>query len=514
MRTDVDKVQAVNDSADSNRVLVKELQITGAQSIAAEELLRISGFVPGSAYSLSELRGLAAKITAYYRSQGFFLTQTYLPTQDATEGLVRLAVVEGQYGHISLQNRSALSDGVAHAMLNGLHSGDAVTSAGLDRSILLLSDLPGVLVKSVMGPGAAVGSTNLSIDLTPGARVSGGLEADNQGNRYTGSNRFGANITINEPTGLGDVATARVLTSGQGLAYGRVSYQMQLGSVSAGLAYTDMTYQLGEEFASTQSSGTARIAGVYASYPFIRSRTGNLSLQLSYDNKDLSDKTGSGPLGSTSDKTAQDSTASLKGDFHDSWGNGFNNYMLSWTRGDIHLQNPAVVAIDSVTAQSGGTFDKLVYGFTRQQDLTANTALYVSIYGQLASKNLDASEKISLGGAGGVRAYPSGEATGDEGLVMTLETRTRWAPWGASLPGQLQWIAFVDAGMVTLNKKPWDINNPPNSRKLNGAGFGLNYVSTGNWMVKASCAFKLGDEVAVSAPDAASRIWLQANKAF
>lgn len=204
----------------------------------------------------------------------------------------------------------------------------------------------------------------------------------------------------------------------------------------------------------------------------------------------------------------------MKGDFRDAMGNGFSNYMLSWTRGHVSLHNPEVLALDAISAQSNGTFDKLVYGITRQQEIAGSTGLYLSAYGQLASKNLDASEKVSIGGAGGVRAFPPGEATGDEGVVLTLESRTRLPSPTESLRGQLQWVCFVDTGEVSLNKNPWDIAGPTNRRRLSGAGMGLNFMGTSNWVVKASYAFKLGDEAATSAPDANGRFWLQANKVF
>lgn len=513
MRVERDSRPA-SENSDRSKVVVNVLQVTGAVSIAPGELMHVSGFVPGSQFTLAELRALASKITSHYRRLGYFLAQTYLPAQDITDGVVRLSVIEGQYGDIKVQNRSNVSDSVANSLLDGLKGADAVTSAALERRILMLSDLPGINVKSVLTPGTSTGYTDLLVDIAPGQRVSGGMEADNQGNRYTGANRVGASININELTGLGDVASARVLTSGEGLAYARASYQLQAGTVNVGLAYTAMRYELGGEFASTQSSGTARIGSFFAGYPLIRARRGNLNAQWSFDKKDFSDRAGSGTSGSNSDKSAQASTVSLRGDFRDSVGNGFSNYLLSWTRGTITLQNPVVLAIDASSAQSNGTFDKVVYGITRQQEITGATGLYVSMYGQLAAKNLDASEKISLGGAGGVRAFPSGEATGDEGILMTLETRTRLSGLPESLSGQLQLIGFVDVGEVSLNKNPWDIASSHNRRRLSGAGLGLNFVSSSHLMVKATWAFKLGDESATSAPDAAGRFWLQINKIF
>jgi hemolysin activation/secretion protein len=499
---------------ETRSVVVKALQVTGARSIAAPDLIRVSGFTPGNAFTLSELRKLAARMTAHYRNLGYLLAQTYLPAQDVTDGVVQLTVVEGQYGQIKIQNRSRLSDSVASSILEGLNRTDAVTQAALERRVLMLSDLPGIGVRSVLSPGTSVGTSDLLVDITPGQRVDGAVEADNQGNRYTGTNRVGANITVNEPTGLGDAATARVLTSGEGLAYARVAYQAQAGKVNLGVAYTSMRYALGGEFASTQSSGTARIQSVFASYPLIRSRNQNLSVQWSMDNKEFADQTGMGSSSTQSDKTSEVRTLGLKGDFRDSVGNGLNNYMLSWTRGHVSLRNPELLALDAISAQSNGMFDKVVYGITRQQEITGSTGLYLSAYGQWASKNLDASEKISIGGAGGVRAFPPGEATGDEGVVLTLESRTRLPSPSESVLGRLQWVCFVDAGEVNLNKYPWEMAGPTSRRRLSGAGMGLNFLGTGNWVLKVSYAFKLGDEAATSAPDASGRFWLQANKVF
>ena len=503
-------------SADTNTVAVKELQFTGATSIAEAELNRVSGFAAGGRYTVTDLRTMASKITSYYRSLGYFLAQTYLPAQDITEGVVRLTVVEGRYGQINLRNRSGLSDAAANTLLEGLKGVNAVSESALERRLLMLSDLPGINVKSVLTPGTAFGSTDLLVDITPSQPISGSVEADNQGNSYTGSNRIGASININEPTGMGDVATARLLTSGEGLAYGRASYQALIGGVNVGLAYTTLQYKLGGEFASTQSSGTARIGGLYVNYPLIRSRNRNLSAMWSMDNKEFSDRSENSSPASGVDKNAQISSAGLRGDFRDAMGNGFSSYSLAWTRGSINLQDPIALRIDSLTAQSNGTFEKITLALAHQSAVTVGSDLFVSVNAQWASKNLDASEKISLGGPGGVRAYPSGEATGDEGVLLTLESRIGLPSLTESLSGQVQLIGFVDAGTVTLNKNPWDTiaSSNSNRRVLTGGGFGFSYIGARNLMIKAYCAFKLGGEVATSAPDAPGRFWLQMNRTF
>jgi hemolysin activation/secretion protein len=211
------------------KIVVKRLSVSGARAYPEAELLAVTGFAAGSELSLADLRTMAAKIAAFYHRNGYFLAQAYLPEQDIKDGAVTIAVLDGRYGRVTLRNDSGVSDGVANRLLSGLNSGDLVAAEPLENRLLLLSDLPGVQVKSTLVPGASVGASDLIVDLTPGQRVSGSIDADNAGNRYTGTNRIGATVNLNDPTGHGDVATLRVLGSGSGLKYARIAYQVQFG---------------------------------------------------------------------------------------------------------------------------------------------------------------------------------------------------------------------------------------------------------------------------------------------
>lgn len=493
------------------KIPVRRLALEGVRSLDGAELLRVSGFVAGRSYSIGELRELAERVTAHYRSLGYFLAQTYLPAQDVTEGVVRLQVVEGQYGTVRLQNDSRLRDASAWRILDDLKSSNAVTDEDLERRLLLLSDLPGVQARSVLTRGATPGTTDLVVELRPLAAVSGSVDADNEGNRYTGTNRLGASLSLNGLAGLGDLATVRWLGAGDGLSYGRASYQLSWGGLTTGVAYASLRYQLGAEFASTQANGSAEIGSVFLSYPLLRARLANLSVQLAYDDKRFSDAFGTLL---ESRKSVRETGLTLRGDARDSLGARSSQYSLTWTQGTLDLQDPMALQADAASARAQGGFDKLVFAWSGQQAVTASTNLLLSVTGQWASRNLDASEKFTLGGAQGVRAYPAGEASGDEGLLMTLESRTALAQLGAALGGKLQLLAFLDLGHVTVNKQPWDAGKSAATRTLGGAGLGLHYASPQNWMLRAVVAARQPDEAAVTEPDQSARFWLQASKLF
>jgi hemolysin activation/secretion protein len=157
----------------------------------------LTGFKPDTQLSLGDLRGMVSRITGHYRSAGYFLAQAYLPAQDIKDGVVTIAVIEGQYGKVAI--------------------------APLESRLLLLSDIPGVNVTSTLVPSASVGASDLVVDVAPGRRVTGSIDSDNAGNRYTGEYRVGATVNLNNSAGRGDVATLRVLTSGSGLNYARAS---------------------------------------------------------------------------------------------------------------------------------------------------------------------------------------------------------------------------------------------------------------------------------------------------
>lgn len=496
---------------DREKIVVQRLRVTGAKAYTEAELIAQTGFRPGSELSLSDLRSMAAKIAVFYQRNGYFVAQAYLPVQDIKDGVVTIAVIDGQYARVSLNNQSKVSDAVAYGLLSGINSGDPVTAAPLENRLLLLSDLPGVKVQSTLVPGEVAGTSDLIVGLTPGRSVDGSIDADNAGNRYTGTNRIGATVNINEPFGLGDVATVRAMTSGNGLNYVRGSYQLQLGKARVGVAYSGLRYELGQEFESLGANGTAQVASLFGSYPLIRSRSSNLYAGLAWDAKTFQDKVDT--TGTVLDKKANVLTMSLSGDYRERWGGGaFTSYSLALGSGEIDLQTPAMRAVDALTAQTNGHFSKLEFQAARLQSITESVSLSATIHGQIASKNLDVSEKMELGGMYAVRAYPEGEAYADEGYVLSLEARMLLPRSSGTWPGQLQLIGFVDTGSVTVNKNPWTVG--PNRRTLSAAGVGINWSETNNFMVRAYYAFKLGDEAATSGPDASGRFWIQAVKYF
>ncbi len=491
--------------------LVAQLRITGATIYSEAALLSISGFEPNSQMGLPDLQALAARITDYYQRNGYFVARAYVPEQDISAGTVKVVVLEGHYDKVEIRSSGRLSLKLQRTLLKEVRSGAAVSTAPLEEELLLLSDLPGVKLKSTLSPGSAVGTSDLLVKISDSSRVTGSIDADNQGSRYTGRQRLGATINLNEPTGQGDLFNVRVLSSDSGLSYGRLAYQLQLGRIRIGAAYSTLQYKLGQEFTSLKANGTARTTSVYASYPLLRSRDANLLAQGGYDAKAFRDRTDA--TTTVTDKKSSVWLGSLSGERHDGLGRGgVSAGTLNWTHGRLDIVSDAALAADRATAATQGHYSKFGLSALRQQALSNATTLVISATGQLAAKNLDNSEKFSLGGPNAVRAYPEGEAYGDSGYVLSLETRTMLPNFLETQPGTTQAIAFVDTGKVTLNATPWTATQ--NHRTLSGAGAALQWVAADGSSVKMTYAQKVGNAKATSVPDASQRVWLQVVKFF
>lgn len=498
-------------AADQSRILVNSLRVIHARVYSEAELIAVSGFQPQSELSLSDMNGLAARITDHYRRNGYFVARAYLPAQEISDGVVTLRVLEGEYGKVRLQNQSTLSDSLPDGILEGIEPGDPIAIAPLENRLLLLSDIPGVNVKSTLVPGSTPGTSDLIVDVLPGRSISGNVEADNAGNRYTGEYRVGGTVYFNNPTGHGDVLSLRVLTSGQGLKYGRVAYQTQFGKATVGVGYTAVNYRLGEEFESLGAHGTVRIGSIFGSYPLIRSRNSNLYAIAGYDAKTFQDRIDA--TSSVTDKKIGVWTIGLHGNVRDNlFGGGISTYAVALHAGEVDIITPSALAADAATARTNGSFNRVSFSAARLQSITSSLSFYASINGQLASKNLDVSEKLGLGGMYGVRAYPQGEGYGDEGYIVNLELRQRLPKFSENMPGQVHLVGFVDTGEVKINKNPWVAGD--NDRRLSGAGVGLTWEEYDNFAVRAYYARKLGNAASTSAPDRSGRFWAQVVKYF
>jgi hemolysin activation/secretion protein len=315
-------------------------------------------------------------------------------------------------------------------------------------------------------------------------------------------------ITINNVTGFGE-STSISGTFSAGLQYGRAAITVPVGlwGTRIGGAYSALTYKLRGDFKDLQSHGDAYVTSAYVLQPLVRSRNFNLYANLEYDFREFEDRIDL--FGSREKKDADVAILSLTGDMRDNLlGGGLTGLTVSLYAGNLDIKTPEFRDVDSITAQTNGSYYKGLLNVWRQQNLIGDLSGYLAYTQQLASKNLDSSEDFILGGPYGVRSYPQGEAPADEAYLMTAELRYNLNRLLMQKAGNLELIGFIDYGKAHINKFLWDGADPNNTRYLSGSGLGLNWTLK-YFFLKASYAWKLGHEEATSASDHSGYGWLQ-----
>ena len=491
------------------KIPVKGFRITGIRAFAEGELIALVQDGVGHELTLDELNSLAQRITSFYRKNGYLLARAYIPAQTIRDGVVEIAVLEGRLGQVRLDNSSAVSASVLNSQLSPLESGQAVQGESLERQLLLMSDLPGVEVRSTLRPGASVGTSDLDVKVTGTERFTGSLDVDNYGDRFTGDLRAGITANVNNALGRGDLFSVRAIDSGPGFSYARFAWQTPLAGngLKAGTAWSDLHYRLQKDFAPLGAHGSAEVGTLWLSYPFLRSLRANLNGQLAYDHKTLDDRIDSNAI--VADRALDVWTLGVSAVRQDAFGGGgITDFTASLTAGHLNLGLGAAAFDQSaVGLHTQGNYGKVLYNIARLQRITTGLALYAAFSGQQASKNLDSSEKFSLGGAYGVRAYPVGEAAGDD--VWLANAELRWTPPGYQ---DVQLFAFVDSGGSRIRHSPL-ASDTNNERHLAGEGIGLAWGRFGNFALRAAIAWRWGP-LPNSDVDRVPRAWLQAVKYF
>ena len=489
--------------------LVKTMEISGNTAFDTQTLHALLAAEEGTSLTLPQLGQVVARITDYYRTHGYPLARAIVPAQTIEDGIVRIVVIEARYGQIELDNHSRIVDPLLQATLSPLQTGQVISDAPLDRSLLLLADIPGVAVIATLKPGEAVGTSDLQVDTTATPAVTGNVALDNDGNRYTGRARLGGTISLIDPARHGDVLSLTGLTSGD-MNYGSVSYESLLDGQGTRLggSYSALHYVLGDPLAALDGHGTAEIESVWVKHPFVRTATYNLYGQLQYDHKQLDDAIGAGDL--HTDRHLDNATASVSGDLRDTLGSGgVNTWSLGWTLGSVGFDDANARLADAASADTQGRFSVWNASFSRLQRLGASDALYLTIAGQLSNANLDPAEKMVAGGAYTVRAYDMGVLSGDTGVLASAEWRHEL---GVVWYGPLQLIAFADTEHVTIDHSARAAG--PNDATLSGAGVGFNWSWPGRWNAKAYVAAPLGPTPSLIDHNNSARVWLALSKGF
>jgi hemolysin activation/secretion protein len=476
---------------------VKRFTFEGNSLFTSEELQkRIANYLNRD-ISIEELKVAADDVALFYQEKGY-LVQTSIPEQDITEGIVKILVLEAKYGGIKLnlspEQNYHVNPSIVEKIIETYNpKNQPLNNKSLDRAILIADDLPGIKVNQSLEAGEVAGETTSKIQLKNESWVVGNASIDNFGSRATGHMRYLGIASILSPLKFGDKVDVTYLHS-LGSDYGRLSYNIPIGNygLRAGINGSALKYDvIANDIGKTKPKGTAKTFQIEASYPLYRTRSANLKLGTSFEKKYFKNEALNFDLeyALTNEYHINLFNVGLIGDTVNNWMlGGQTNVFLDFDFGRANFNDsPEGYRITTGINKISSNFNRVRVNAIQTQFIKDDLSMIIKFNGQLSDKNLDPSQKFYLGGAYGVRAYPTSEGSGSEGFIFNAELRKE-------LPRNFTLSGFYDFGYAkqyvdntTTLGNSITTGNTKNAFNLKGYGLSLSWAGpfrsnfTGLW---------------------------------
>lgn len=472
--------------------ILKDVTLEGSSVYKTKEIEPVYGDKVGKKISLADVYSIAANLTSKYRADGYILTQVVVPPQTISSGEVRLRVVEGKINGIRVEGPGAqgTNANIINQYVAKLKEKGVLRNADLEKTLLMINDLPGVTARSVLSPSKnVVGASDLTI-MVERDKLDGSVQLDNFGSRYLGMWEVLGGFNLNSFFGHNERITAQMAyaPSNQG-----VEAELLYGSLAAALPVgpygTTLEANLGKSYTNPGAGleqfdvlGKSYSNGVKVNQPIIRTRELNLSSSLGLDRRSTETK-------SNVDTFKNDDITSVRlgghVDYVDTlFSAAITNFNMELSRG-LDILGASKKGDDDLTRAAGNPeYTKLTADISRLERLTNDFSLMVAAKGQISSSALLSAEEFGLGGATGIgRGYDPSELVGEDGAAGSVELR--WAsPYNVSWLDNYSVYTFYDIGKV------WNDDATVSSQaqqSLASAGFGIraniNSVTHAGFMV-------------------------------
>ena len=475
--------------AEGVTVEVREIAFDGNEVISEDELRDVVKDFIGKTIEVNDLQQIVDKVSSFYIKKLFVLTKVYIPPQTIESGRVVVAIREGRLGKVIVRGNERYKEELIQKVMKIVRDRGALSTADLERALLLLMDYPGMSVKSTLMAGDAPGTTDIIVDVTETKIWGLGVDYNNFGSQYVARNRFGINGSLYNPFKYGDSLRAGFdIGEDDELYYGRLEYTFPVNycGTRVGASYSYLEYTAGKELEVLDAAGKSRIASLWISHPIVRTRHlsvfGDIGVDYKHLTNDILDM-----------QLYKDELVVLRAstfvDWVDVW-NGRNYFSATLKKG-----------VKDASIESRHEADSM---FTKMEFLAGRYQLFpygingeLTVGGQFSADRLPSGEELSVGGAGTVRGYAQSEYSGDNGVYGTLEVRvpfwTRDFKWiGAETWGfSLAFAAFIDAASVSVKEAAID---EVRSGEFVGQGFGLRFALSPYVEAKVDWARRIGGE--------------------
>lgn len=462
-------------------VRVERFELSGNDFIPDDELQAILKAWRGKELTLLEIYDAADAITRRYREQGYALASATVPAQKVADGVVRIEVVEGRVGGLRFTGNRRYDDDFLDYHVDEIGVGQRLRLDALERELLLLNDMPGLQVRSIIEPGEEYGTSNIVIE-TQETPVAGRIGLNNYGRESAGEWRLEGSLDVNNPLGMGDALGLQLVHSEAALLdfYAGLNYSLPVNNkgTRAGISLARYVYEVDErdveQFRQNRRLGliTSDVGGdgssvrLQVTHPLERSRARNTLVGAGFNRSDTTSTSRATLVGGPSTRTTSEQHIA----FLDA------SILTSWRHDDGSSTIASAVVSSNFEKNDDGTETnahrgKLDLEASHLRRIGDGWSLYARARAALSIDPLANTERFRIGGPADVRGFPSAELAGDYGAQLTLEGR-RYFQLTQELPAQ--WRVYWDGGILFRKDGAADVKAGADERdSLTSLGTGI-----------------------------------------
>jgi hemolysin activation/secretion protein len=443
-------------------ILVGAVEIEGARPELEDAAQALRARLTRGRIPVAELFEAATEFEEAHAEAGFVLARVVLPEQVLRDGgRLRLVVVDGFVETVDISAADPRIRDRLSAVTLPLLDRTGLRLREIERQLLLAGDTYGVALGSTLAAGERDGGTVIVLD--PDYRLlTGFVGADNSVSDALGAYSLDAGVELNGALGWGEVLYARV----SGNPFESFLGESQLRTLAAGgvvpLGTRGLTFNLEATDSRTRPDQIAvdtvsvleRVsARLY--YPWIRSRSRNLTSQLSLDRVrdtlDIDAAAGSLPV-------YEDRLTVLRVSTDGFW--------RSDAGATTEVGGTVSAGLDALGARGADAalpdrplsrvgadadFRKLEIAARHRRALGQVAEMSLSGRAQTSFGDpLVLSEQIGIASIRELSAFPSGEFSGDTGWVVRGEVARGFDAQVAGRPLAVSPYLFAATGAVTL----------------------------------------------------------------
>lgn len=478
---------------------------------------------------INQLRKLAAEIKMYCRQKGWLAAVAYLPEQDSTDGTIIIRIMSPNFGKITFENESHLADDILNKVASNISQDDIVENDKIENVLYLLNEIGGIRARGALIPDSLTKRIDLHINVVDDQRRRGISYRENYGSKSSGRYRWGliydiynidnrgsrlelSGLLSSKKTFFGQITdnnldnylidyswiTDRKTTSRLGISFGRTTYhQHGLGSAviaEAGGHSTDLRI-----YGTTPVWKTIH-DGFTWNYGYKFRRVTN-SVNYDFSSYGIWAELFPELFPTYNNNVSHVHTFSIGfSGYKRSLSNDLFNYSFTLFAGNNSPRTDTARELAELNGSNGRFFrSQLVLDYRKL--FNKYFEFHTNINIQNASRGLNSSEQLQLGGANGVRGYADGDGAGDEGYLSKTELI-----WHTKVPG-LSFNTFFDIGGVGY-KQDHDIHT------IRSWGIGVNYTKPNEYFVRLDYARKIGNNLQIASDDKKQRIWFMIGTIF